>query len=122
VIARDRLIEWIELRRIQLLVVLSALLVVMILLLIVLSSFDSPAERAAKEREAAMRALAFRTDELLLPAEPFPVPGFQYYREPRPNWTQKDVNEWYTVPDADSLGALQTAARKQIDQLMESVP
>lgn len=121
-IDRDALIEFIETRR-TLLIIIAAVFLMVLLIVIIFSFAGMDSERKKKDFLAEeKKARALFPEELWLPGERYPVPGYQYFREPRAFWSLEEVKQWYTVPDEASLGELGSAGRKKVDTLLESVP
>lgn len=121
-ITRDSLIEFIELHRIRIMIVASAILLVLMLVLLIAVTQES-ARKKDRVRIAAERAAnALHPDELWLPAEPLPVPGVQLFRERKTEWTAEDADVWYIEPDADMMGKLEAEAAAQVTSILEQVP
>ncbi len=78
--------------------------------------------RAARQAEAERLARAIPPDELWYLPDPLGMPGIQLSREPRERWSAQERDLWYDTPDAGEIGALREAGRRQIDDLLESVP
>ena len=121
-IDRERVADFIELHRFQLVIALSAILLPLILILAIslISSGGKPGRGRRVAAESAAGAL--KSGEAWLPSEPLPVPGVQLFRETGAQWSPAEVEKWYTVPDAKSLEELRSAGRKPIDEILESVP
>jgi hypothetical protein len=79
---------------------------------------------AAKAREIAeSRARrAIPIEDLYLPDDPMGLPGVQLSRERRLFWPPDERDLWYHPIGQDELSALAESARRQIDDLLESVP
>lgn len=121
-IDRERIAVFFEEYRTRLVIVLAVLLVILIgLLLAGVRSDISRRDKLMKEEQAA-RQLAVYPDELWVPSEPFPLPGIQEFRKTPPVWSADDVKLWYNIPDPELLNGLRETARRQIEDLLESVP
>lgn len=121
-IDRDRILEFIETRRIQLVVACAGVLFVLLVVLVITAFAGKSEAKTTAKNAAAVQSRAIGANELWFPAEPLVVPGVQLFSEPGVKWSVDDAKKWYTVPDDDALGKLRSAGRKQIDDLLESVP
>jgi hypothetical protein len=126
-IDRDRIIEFIETRRRLLAAIASGLLGVLVLLLVASLFFGHDAGtrsggKLSAEQAAAERANALLPEELWLPAEPLDIPAVQLSREGRSKWSVEEAKQWYTEPGDAALDELEAVSRKQIDEILESVP
>mgnify|MGYP001373325248 CR=1 FL=1 len=121
-IDRERVADFIELHRFQLVIALSAILLVLILVVAISLISASGKPHRARTLTAASSAGALKPAEVWIPSEPLPVPGVQLFRETGAQWSPAEVEKWYTVPDEKSLEELRAAGRKPIDEILESVP
>ena len=121
-IDRERVADFIELHRFQLVIALSAILLALILVVAISLIFANGKPRRARTLTAASSAGALKPAEVWIPSEPLPVPGVQLFRETGAQWSPAEVEKWYTVPDEKSLEELRAAGRKPIDEILESVP
>ncbi|HNY17994.1 MAG TPA: hypothetical protein PK542_08320 [Treponemataceae bacterium] len=120
-IDRERIEEFVELHRIQLVVALSAFLA--LLALIIIFSISSAGRYSAKKRgHAKTTAGTVSVSDFWLPEEPLQVPGVQLFREGEAKWSPAEIKRWYTVPDTQALGELRSAGKKSVDAILESVP
>lgn len=121
-IDRDRFVRFIEEHKIQLVIVMGGLLAVLIIILL-LGFVSNRSQKIQKQHEKEKtKTLSFSADELWLPEEPFPIPDVQFSRKSPPFWTAEDEKTWYNTPDSETLDELESVARSQIDNLLESVP
>ncbi len=121
-IDRDAIIGFIESHKPLLIRSLSGALALLFVLLLVSLCSESSAARKRETEAAALRSSALSPDELWYLREPLPVPGVQLSREPRQSWSVEEMNLWYSAPDGVRLEKLRTAGRKQVDDLLESIP
>lgn len=121
-IDRDAIVGFIETHKPLLIRSLSGILALLVVILVVSVYMESSAARKRESEEIALRAKALSPDELWYLREPLPVPGVQLSREPRQSWSVEEMNMWYSTPDDARLEKLRTASRKQVDDLLESIP
>lgn len=121
-IDRERLLNFIEEHKIHLVIVMGSCLAILFLVLILglVINHSQKSQRQHKREES--KKVSFSADELWLPDEPFAVPDIQYSRISPPFWTTEDEKTWYNTPNFETLDELDTVARRQIDNLLESVP
>ncbi len=119
-IDRERVEEFIELHRIQVVLALSAVRAIIVVLLVVSAIAGRHGKRQDHAREIA--ALSIKAGDFWLPDEPLRLPGVQLFREPEEKWTPVEIKRWYTVPDSKALGELRSAGKKTVDEILESVP
>ena len=120
-IDRERIEEFVELHRIQLVVALSAFLA-LIALISICSIASAGHDQAKKRGHAKAVAGALSAGDFWLPEEPLTVPGVQLFREGETKWSPAEIKRWYTVPDTQALGELRSAGKKSVDAILESVP
>ena len=121
-IDRARVTEFIQLRKIQITVIAIVVLVVLLITLVIVLLVSGAATASTKNTKVSQAEDFFTPGELWIPEEPLQPPGVQLFREPRQKWSKDDAKPWYTVPDAKSLDELRAYSRKQIDDILESVP
>ncbi len=121
-IDRDAIASYIEDHRGSLIKIFAVALAVLVFSIIMLAHFGLSEERSAREAEAAQLAKAVPPDELWLLPDPLGMPDIQFSREPKERWSAQERDLWYDDPGAGEIGALREAGRKQIDDLLESVP
>ena len=106
-IDRERIEEFVELHRIQLVVALSAFLA--LFALIAVFSIASGRHYSVKKHvNAKATAAALSVGDFWLPEEPLQVPGVQLFREGETKWSPAEIKRWYTVPDTQALGELRS--------------
>ncbi len=118
-IDRERIGEFVELHRIQVVVALSVALALIVILFVVSAIQSSRAKERGRERDTAF---SIKPGDYWLPEEPLQLPGVQLFRERAEKWSPVEIKRWYTVPDSKALGELRSAGRKAVDQMLESVP
>jgi len=121
-IDRERVADFIEIHRFQLVIALSVILLVLILIVVISVISSSGKPRRVRAVTVVNAAGALKSGEVWLPSEPLEVPGVQLFRETGAQWSPAEVEKWYTIPDAKSLEELRSAGRKPIDEILESVP
>ncbi len=121
-IDRERIAVFIEEYRTRLVIVLSVFLVILIALVSFSVSSDSSRRKARIREEESAKELAVYPDELWFPDEPFPLPGVQEFRKTPPVWSADDIKLWYNIPDPELSDGIRETARRQIEDLLESVP
>jgi hypothetical protein len=122
VIDRDRILEFIETWRIQLVAACAGVLLVLMIVLVLMAFSGKGQPRMSAKDAAAMKARAIDAKELWIPSEPLGVSGVQLFSEPGAKWSVDEAKKWYTVPGDDAFVKLRSVSRKQIDDLLESVP
>lgn len=121
-IDRERIAVFVEEYRTQLVVVLCVLLLIVIGFSLVAFRSESSRKKLRMMEEQAAESRSVTPDELWFPDEPFPLPGIQYSRETPQLWSTDDVKIWYNVPDPELIDGVREIARRQIEDLLESVP
>lgn len=121
-IDRDFLVNFIETHRIKIVIILGSFLAVLLLVLLLGLAIEGSKKSRQEQRQEEAKKLSFSPDELWLPDEPFSVPEIQYSRISPSFWSAEDEKAWYNAPDSETLNELNTIARQQIDDLLESVP
>lgn len=121
-IDRERIAVFVEEYRTQLVIVLAVFLIILTsFVLVSVVSGSSRRNTRIQEEQAAEKAAVY-PDELWFPDEPFPLPGIQEFRKTPPVWSADDVKLWYNRPDPELLDGIRETARRQIEDLLESVP
>jgi hypothetical protein len=134
VIDRDDLTSFLEQHKLPVLVGSASFLFVLLLVLFLGLFGGHPRQESSATSRPVDKAAQISPDELWLPVEPYPVPGLQLFRRNYGNadvpgiqslsshWSSGEAKKWYTVSDEMSLELLRKAVKKQIDDLLESVP
>lgn len=119
---REAIASYIEDHRSSLVRIAMAAVVVLVVIAALLVRLAYAEASAAREAEAERLSRSIPPDELWFLPDPLGMPGIQFSREPEEQWSAQERDLWYDEPDADEIGALREAGRRQIDDLLESVP
>jgi len=121
-IDRERIAEFIDEYRVRLALGLGIVLVLLLFVFFagLISNASSRDDQRRVNEEKAL--LSVSPEELFLPEEPFPLPGIQQFRTTPKVWSSDEAKLWYNTPDSEMLDGVREPARRQIDDLLESVP
>ena len=121
-IDRERIAEFIDEYRVRLALGLGIVLVLLLFVFFagLISNASSRDDQRRVDEEKAL--LSVSPEELFLPEEPFPLPGIQQFRTTPQVWSADEAKLWYNTPDTEMLDGVREPARRQIDDLLESVP
>ena len=121
-IDRERIAEFIDEYRVRLVLGLGIVLVLLLFVFFagLISNASSRDDQRRVHEEKAL--LSVSPEELFLPEEPFPLPGIQQFRATPQVWSADEAKLWYNTPDSEMLDGVREPARRQIDDLLESVP
>ncbi len=121
-ISRERIAGLIDEHRVRLALGLGVTLLILLVVLVAGMLSKASAEKDAERLSEEKARLSVHPDEFFIPDEPFPLPGIQYSRKTPPAWPSDAVKLWYNNPDTEMLDGVREPARRQIDDLLESVP
>ncbi len=95
------------------------LFAIILTFLVVISRAEAAKAREIEETKARR---AIPIEDLYLPDDPMGLPGVQLSRDRKRIWPPDERDLWYHSIGQDELSALAESARRQIDDLLESVP
>ncbi len=121
-IDREAIVSYMEDHRDSLMRVAAVSVAVLVIVIGLLVRLGLAEAKAAREAESERLARAIPPDELWFLPDPLGMPDIQLSREQRERWSAQERDLWYDTPDAGEIGALREAGRRQIDDLLESVP
>ena len=102
--------------------VCAGVLVLFAIILTLLIVFSRAEAAKARELEEIKARRAIPIEDLYLPDDPMGLPSVQLSRDRKRFWTPDERDLWYHSIGQDELSALAESARRQIDDLLESVP
>ncbi|MCR5436490.1 MAG: hypothetical protein K6E97_05455 [Treponema sp.] len=100
-----------------LLIILAAVFLMLIITLISVS-----VSKHKKEAPDYSRKKIILTQEQLIPDGPEVQRDYNITRKEKDKWSKEEIEEWFTVPNANDIKSLQTADDNLISQILGVAP
>ena len=82
-----------------------------------------PAKKEEKKVRTATVMEKFTPDQdIIKPDGPQTQNGYALSRNPKPQWTEKEIEEYFTVPNEENLEDLKKANDNLIDEILGAAP